>query len=96
MVMMTTIRKQIISVLEHKECDARMISQQLGIREKEVYSHMPYIIRSVSAMGKALTLIAARCNACGYQFKDRKKTSKPGRCPKCKKERIDPPRFTIK
>lgn len=93
---MATIRKQIIELLKQEECDARMISQQLSIREKEVYDHIPHIIRSVSARGKALTVIAAQCNTCGYQFKDRKKTTKPGRCPKCKKERIDPPRFTIK
>ena len=92
---MATIRKQIISLLEHKECDARAISQQLSIREKEVYDHVPHIIRSVSAQGKTLTVIPALCNTCGYKFKDRKRITKPGRCPKCKNERIDPPRFMI-
>ena len=92
---MTTIRKQIISLLAHEECDARTLSRQLGIREKEVYAHIPHIIRTVSAMGKTLTVVSAECNTCGYIFRDRKKISKPGRCPKCKNERIDPPRFKI-
>ncbi|MDA3898508.1 MAG: hypothetical protein PF482_20405 [Desulfobacteraceae bacterium] len=37
---MASIRKQIIELLEKEECDARMISQQLGIREKETYEHI--------------------------------------------------------
>jgi len=92
---MTTIRKQIISLLEQKEYGARSISQHLGIREKEVYDHIPHIMKTVSAMGKTLTVIAAQCNTCDYKFKKRKKVTKPGRCPICKNERIDPPRFRI-
>ena len=93
---METIRKQIIELLEKEKCDARMISQRLGIREKEAYDHIPHIIRTVSAMGKTFTLTAAQCIVCGYEFKTRKKISKPGRCPVCKKERIEPPRFQIR
>jgi len=92
---MSTIRKQITELLAEKECDARMISQQLGISEKEAYDHLPHIIRSVSAMGKTLIVSAPRCMNCGYEFKTRKKISKPGRCPVCKKERIEPPGFRI-
>ncbi len=92
---MTTVRKQIIELLEQEECDARMISQRLGIREKEAYDHIPHIIRSISAMGKKLTLTAAQCMSCGYIFRSREKVFKPGRCPACKKERIEPPRFKI-
>lgn len=93
---MASIRKQIIELLEKEECDARMISQRLGIREKEAYDHIPHIIRTISAMGKTFTLTAAQCIVCGYEFRDRKKVSKPGRCPTCKKERIESPRFSIK
>ncbi len=93
---MATIRKQIIELLEKQECDARMISQNLRIREKEVYEHMPHITRSAAAIKKKLQIIPAECNTCGYKFKTRKKISKPGRCPACKKERIEPPRFKIK
>ena len=92
---MASIRKQIIELLEIEECDARMISQRLGIREKEAYDHIPHIIRTVSAMGKTFVLTAAQCITCGYEFRDRKKVSKPGRCPACKKERIEAPRFKI-
>ena len=92
---MATIRKQIIELMAQGEWDARRISQNLGIREKEVYSHLPHIQHTVTAMGKTLTITPARCIACGYEFSARQKHSRPGRCPMCRKERIDPPRFKI-
>lgn len=84
-----------MELLEKQECDARIISQNLKIREKEVYQHIPHIIRSAAAAKKKLIITPSQCNSCGYHFKDRKKPSKPGRCPECRKERIDPPRFKI-
>ncbi len=38
----------------------------------------------------------ATCKKCGYQFTDRERLKKPSRCPRCKSERIDPPRFYVK
>jgi DNA-directed RNA polymerase specialized sigma subunit len=43
---MGTKRKQIIDLLSKKEMDARELSQAVGIREKEVYEHLPHIARS--------------------------------------------------
>jgi len=92
---MATIRQKIMNLLAREKCDARDISQTLSIREKEVHDHLPHIIRSMSTQEKSFKIIAARCLSCGYEFKNRKRTTKPGRCPKCKKERIEPPRYTI-
>ena len=93
---MPTIRQQIIILLEAETGDARMISQRLRLSEKEVYNHIPHIRKTVASMGKLLIVTPARCINCGYEFETRKKISKPGRCPKCKKERIEPPGFRIK
>jgi len=92
---MATIRKQIIDLMAHGEWDARGLSQTLGIREKEVYAHLPHILRTLTAMGKTLKIIPAQCVACGYEFSARQKPSRPGRCPKCRQERIDSPRFKV-
>ena len=92
---MVTTRQEIIRLLEEEECDARMISREIGISEKDAYDHLPNIIRTVAAQKKQLIITPARCLACGYQFRKRGKISKPGRCPVCKKERVDPPRFHI-
>lgn len=96
---MNTIREQIMALLEQKDWDARTLSQRLSIREKEVYAHIPHILRTVEAAGKKFIIIGSECLSCGFQFEGRKKErgkiGKPGRCPKCKAERITPPRFKI-
>ena len=35
------------------------------------------------------------CLACRFEFEDRKRLAKPGRCPACKSTRIALPRFAI-
>jgi predicted Zn-ribbon and HTH transcriptional regulator len=96
---MKTIREQIMAFLEQKEWDARALSERLGIREKEVYSHLPHIARSLETAGKKMIITSSECLACGFIFEGRKKSrekiGKPGRCPKCKAERITAPRFAI-
>ncbi len=92
---MGTKRKQIIDLLSKKEMDARELSQAVGIREKEVYEHLPHIARSVQANRKKLDIIPSQCLECGYVFVDRKRFSPPGRCTSCKKEYIQNPRYKI-
>lgn len=90
-----TIRKQLIELLSQNAYDARDLSQHLGIRETVVYDHIPHITRSVTSLGKKLKIIPSKCAACGYTFKDRKRAAKPSRCPTCKSERIENPKFHI-
>lgn len=93
---MATIRQQIIDMLQQGVYDARELSQALGIREKMVYEHMPHIGRSVVSQGKTLEIVPSNCTVCGFTFKDRKRPSRPSRCPKCRSERIESPKFTIR
>ena len=81
---MGTIRQQIINCLSEGAMSAIEISQDLGIREKEVYDHLPHIARSVAAQGKSLIILPSQCLNCGYVFEDRKRFTRPSRCPKCK------------
>ncbi len=92
---MKTIRQQLIALLEHNPMDAREISQELRISEKEVYEHLSHIDRSVKALKKKLRVKPFRCMTCDYIFRDRKRLTQPGRCPKCKHERIDAALFSI-
>ncbi|MFP4158244.1 MAG: transcriptional regulator [Desulfobacterales bacterium] len=93
---MATIRQQIIEILLQEEMDARQISQALGLSEKEVYDHLPHISKSLSKQGKKLKTVSASCISCGYSFKNRNRMTKPGKCPVCKSERIENPRFKVK
>ena len=92
---MGTIRRQIINLLSEKEMTARDLSQALRIREKEVYEHLPHAERSVKNSKKKLTIHPAACLKCGYVFKDRRRFTTPGRCPRCKSERIEHPIYSI-
>lgn len=93
---MATPREQIISMLSQKKCSARVLSQALGMSEKAVYEHIPHIIKTVSAKGGNIEISPACCLSCGFEFKNRKRPTRPGRCPECRCERIDPPSFRIR
>jgi len=92
---MQTIRKQMIGLLEKEEMSAREISQAVRIREKEVYEHLAHIERTVSTQRKKLVITPSQCLECGYVFKNRKRYTRPGRCPHCKIERIGNPTYRV-
>lgn len=81
-------------MLQEGRYAARDLSSILGIREKEVYEHLPHVEKS---LGKAAAIIAepARCLACGFEFKKRRRFTTPGRCPVCRSESIVPPLFGV-
>jgi predicted Zn-ribbon and HTH transcriptional regulator len=75
---------------------AREISQALSIATKEVYTHLTHIARSAAAQKKKLVTIPCSCLSCRYVFRDRTRLTKPGRCPRCRGERINEPMFSVK
>ena len=92
---MKTIRQEIIELLNDDEMDARELSRAVGIKEKEVYEHLTHIARSVAAMGSELTIRPSECLKCGFVFNDRKRFTRPGRCPRCRESHIINPSFRI-
>jgi predicted Zn-ribbon and HTH transcriptional regulator len=90
-----TVRQQIIACLVEADMSAKDISKAVGIREKEVSAHLDHIARTMSARGKALVIRPFQCLTCGYAFKDRKRFTRPGRCPRCKGTPIENPTFRI-
>jgi predicted Zn-ribbon and HTH transcriptional regulator len=92
---MQTTRKQMIGLLEKEEMSARELSQAVRIREKEVYEHLAHIGRTVNTKRKKLVITPSQCFECGYVFKNRKRYTRPGRCPHCKSERISNPTYRI-
>ena len=92
---METIRQQMIRLLSTDVCSARDLSQMLRIQEKEVYSHLSHIARSVVSQSHRLVVIPSRCLACGHIFDKRTKLTKPSRCPRCRGERIEHPKYQV-
>lgn len=90
-----TVRREIIAVLEQGERSARDLSSEVGISEKEVYSHLEHIRKTMSATGRHLAITPAECRKCGFVFSKRERLKKPGKCPVCKGESIHVPLFFI-
>jgi predicted Zn-ribbon and HTH transcriptional regulator len=91
-----TVRQKIVDLLSNQEMDARGLSREVGIREKEVYDHLAHIARSLVAKGSKLEIHPAQCLSCGYVFKDRQRFTRPGRCPHCKNSPLQSPSFCVK
>ncbi|WP_243369837.1 transcriptional regulator [Geotalea sp. SG265] len=87
------MRHAIVALLEGEELTAREISEQLGIGERDVYSHLEHIQLHRDELH--LTVTPAACRKCGFIFKKRERLRKPGRCPVCRGEFISPPSFSI-
>ncbi|MBW2428244.1 MAG: ArsR family transcriptional regulator [Deltaproteobacteria bacterium] len=92
---MPTVRQQIIELLTDEEMDARELSREVGIKEKEVYEHLTHIARSLTVKRSKLTIRPSECLQCGYVFKDRRRFTRPGRCPRCKSSHLQNPVFSI-
>lgn len=92
---MTTIRQEMTRLLEQDPRDARELSQILGIKEKEVYEHLAHVAKSVKAQKKKLTVLPFSCLTCGFVFENRRRFTRPGRCPKCKDSRVEYPLYKI-
>ncbi len=92
---MQTVRQQMTALLSQQVCSARDLSQRLSIQEKEVYSHLSHISRSVVSRRQKLVITPSRCLECGYVFKERKRLTRPSRCPRCRGERIEEPKYQV-
>ncbi|KPA15601.1 transcriptional regulator [Candidatus Magnetomorum sp. HK-1] len=88
-----TKRQEIIKLLSQADFNAKEISKAVGIREKEVYDHLPHIEKSVKNKKSKFEVTPAQCMSCDFLFK--KRLSRPSRCPECKKQRIESARFQI-
>jgi len=93
--MMLTVRQKIIALLTEAEMDARELSREVGIKEKDVYEHLAHIDRSLAAKGGRLAVRPSECLNCGYVFEDRRRLTRPGRCPRCRESHLMNPSFKI-
>jgi transcriptional regulator len=90
-----TLRRTLIRLLTEQELDARELSRELGLTEKEVYEHLAHVQQSVAAAGGRFLLTPSRCLLCGFVFEHRRRLTRPGRCPHCRRSKLQPPSFRI-
>lgn len=92
---METVRDRICAVLRTRPHTALQISAAVGIAHRDVVAHLEHLQRSAEHRGEVLRIEAARCAACEYTFEDRARLGRPSRCPVCRGQRIQPPRFEL-
>lgn len=92
--MTSTIREALRDALDRPRTMLEL-SKLLHQPEKELVEHLSHLRRSLPARGARLVVEPATCRACGHVFDDRERLTRPSRCPVCKKERIEPPRFSV-
>ena len=84
-----------MDLLSDMEMTAIELSKALGIGEKDVYAHLPHVSHTAKASGKTLIIIPSECETCGYEFSERKRFTKPGKCPTCRGTHVRKPQFKI-
>lgn len=93
-----TMREKIVLLLKFSErpLTAKEIKESLGIeKEKEVYEHLYHIAKSSKHKEYQLLVFLPYCKDCEYIF-NLDIPKKPSKCPRCKSENIEPPRFLIR
>ena len=92
---MSAIRREIMALLSEGEYGAMDISKIIRISEKEVYEHLDHIGRSLKSQKMKLKITPAVCLECGFKFEGRNRFTSPGKCPKCRGEHIQDPKYGI-
>ena len=93
---MPTVRQQALQLLQNEAMSVRELSQALGVSEKDLYAHLAHVARSLQPTGRRLVVEPFDCLACGYRFKERRRFTAPGRCPRCRRTHIEAPRFRVR
>lgn len=91
----STLRQSILQCLEKGPLTARELSARVRIREKDVVPHLEHLEKSVRRSKRRLVIEPAECLQCGFRFEGRRRFKKPGACPRCRSERIEPPVFRL-
>lgn len=90
-----TLRQSILECLKEGPMTARELSALVHIRERDVLPHLEHLDKSLRRSRQPLKIEPARCMECGFRFERRRRFSTPGSCPRCRRQRIEPPVFRI-
>jgi predicted Zn-ribbon and HTH transcriptional regulator len=92
----STLRQQLHALLRSESSrTARELSEELGIREREIAQHLEHLERSLKNEDERLVVEPSTCAGCGFVFRERQRLTRPGKCPRCRATRVLPPRFRV-
>ena len=91
-----TVRQHIMQLLALQSYSARDLAHHLRVPERQSEKHLEHIARTVARdRSRRLIRQPSTCEHCGFVFRSRTRMTRPGRCPRCRSERISPPRYGI-
>lgn len=75
---------------------SRQLAEMLDISERQVEDHLAHVVRTLARdHTRRFILEPCACADCGFVFRERKKLTRPSRCPHCRSEDITAPRYGI-
>lgn len=89
-----TFRKDLLPWLAEPR-SVSSLARMIGGSKKDLEDDVRHLIRSAQAAGHTVTIVPAKCRACGFTFPE-DKLSKPGKCPSCKKTWVYEPMIQIR
>ncbi len=71
------------------------LSQEASIAERAIPDHLEHLRKSLRRQGQKLVVEPPRCQDCGFAFRDRRRFTRPGRCPSCRSTHLESPRVRL-
>ncbi len=93
--MVPTRRQEITGLLREREMGFEELRLWLEVPVKLLAEDLRHVERSLRSGRERLRMSAARCAECGFVFRERQRPAPPGRCPRCRSQRIEEPRFRV-
>ncbi len=92
-----TLRQKLIRLLCERAHDFEELRITFDLSPRGLESELRHVQRTIRRQHGVLDVTPASCLDCGFVFKGReaRHLHPPGRCPKCRSEHIEPPRFRI-
>jgi hypothetical protein len=91
-----TPRQRIIGLITGTRLSSYQLAQMLGVPERQIEDHLTHVVKTIARdKTKRFILDPARCQDCGFVFRDRRRLTSPSRCPHCRSETIAAPRYGI-
>ncbi|MBI3807515.1 MAG: transcriptional regulator [Nitrospirae bacterium] len=91
-----TPRQRIMELLTGTRLTTHQLAQMLAIPERQVEDHLMHAVKSIARdKTRRFILEPSRCQDCDFVFRDRRRLTRPSRCPHCRSEGITAPRYGI-
>jgi transcriptional regulator len=92
-----TRRQQLDALLRRESMSFETLRALLRVSVRELEEDLRHVARSARGAGARFRVDPARCAACAFVFRERepRRLHTPGRCPRCRSERIEDPSFRI-